>query len=264
MRLPANAQLLRGFSVDFLTAHDLAVVERIMDPGYRLSIGGHVFEGRDDSYLPATAAQLELFPGLCVTVHDVVLSPDSVAMRFTEHGVSANRGTASSWGGIAIFQIENGRLRYGWAEEDYFARKLQLNSGQVDGIRAPHPAPWDQPLREADPRTEIAMRHWFADPVSIFGCEEEISSGGPQLAELIDPIVIEVSHLFSADSRGAFHAVVHGTYRGGFAEIDRAHIGTPIELAVAGIVDASEERVSRVQLCGDRLGLQRHLMKLGR
>ena len=55
------ARLLRGFALDFLTCHDLTEVTRIMDPDYRLTIGGHVFEGRDQVYLPATAAQLEQF-----------------------------------------------------------------------------------------------------------------------------------------------------------------------------------------------------------
>jgi hypothetical protein len=32
------AQLLRGFAIDFLTAHNNAVVERIMAPSYRLNI----------------------------------------------------------------------------------------------------------------------------------------------------------------------------------------------------------------------------------
>src|ERR1700722_5731760 len=96
-----QARLLRGFAVDFLTSHDLRAVEGIMDPDYRLTIGGHVFEGRDHVYLPATAAQLDQFPGLAVTVHDVMLAPDAVAMRFSEHGVSRrNQGRAAVWGGI--------------------------------------------------------------------------------------------------------------------------------------------------------------------
>ena len=74
------AQLLRGFAIDFLTAHNNAVVERIMAPNYCLNIGGLVFDSRDDEYLPATAAQLEQFPGLNVTVHDVVIGENALAM----------------------------------------------------------------------------------------------------------------------------------------------------------------------------------------
>ncbi len=106
MSISPSAQLLRGFAVDFLTAHNLAAVETIMEPDYSLSIGGHLFSGRDDSYLPATAAQLEQFPGLCVTVHDTVIGPEIVAMRFTEHGASVRHGgQLSTWGGVTLFRI---------------------------------------------------------------------------------------------------------------------------------------------------------------
>jgi hypothetical protein len=106
----AQARLLRGFAVDFLTSHDLSAVEGIMDPAYRLTIGGHIFEGRDQVYLPAAAAQLDQFPGLVVTVHDVLLAPDAVAMRFSEHGVSRrNPGRAAVWGGITMFRLVHGR-----------------------------------------------------------------------------------------------------------------------------------------------------------
>lgn len=258
--LPLPARLLRGFAVDFLTSHDAAAVEWIMDPAYRLSIGGHVFDGRDDSYLPATAAQLDLFPGLCVTVHDVVLSPDAVAMRFTEHGMSARRGTPSSWGGICLFRIEDRRLRFGWAEEDYFGRKLQLKSGVVDAIRPPHPAPWDAPVCDPDPVTESAFATWIMDPMRLVCEVEEISSGVPKLAELVDPHSFDLSTVFSAGSRGAFHGVVKGTYKDGFADIATSHAASQISVPVAGIFDTDGRSVTRVQLCGDRLGLHRHLL----
>ena len=58
------ACLLRGFAVDFITGHNLDVVERIMAPEYCLSIGGYLLNGRDTEYLPPTAAQINQFPGL--------------------------------------------------------------------------------------------------------------------------------------------------------------------------------------------------------
>lgn len=258
--LPLPARLLRGFAVDFLTSHDVSAASWIMDPAYRLSIGGHVFDGRDTSYLPATTAQLDLFPGLCVTAHDVVLAPGGAAMRFTEHGVSVRQGTPSSWGGICLFRIEDGRLRQGWAEEDYFARKLQLKSGVVDRIGAPHPAPWDEPVRDADAGTESALARWLDDPARLVAQVEEISSGGPRLGQLITPQSFELSTAFLAGGRGAFHGVVHGAYAGGFDDIDTAHTGSAIALPVAGIFDTDGGTVTRVQLCGDRLGLYRTLL----
>lgn len=249
------ARLLRGFAVDFLTAHAPAVVERIMHPDYRLSIGGYLLAGRDAAYLPATAAQLDLFPGLCVTVHDVVLSPDAVAMRFTEHGVSAREGRASSWGGVTLFRIEGGQLREGWAEEDYLARKRQLRSGLIDPIAAPHPAPWDEPVRDPDPATEAAVRAWLADPAAPLAEAWDIGVEGPRLARLVVPRSLRLSALVTAGDRAAFHALVQGERAGG----GDAATGSPVELCIAGIVDVADGRVTRAQVCGDRLGLQRRL-----
>ena len=259
--LSLPARLLRGFATDFLTSHDVDEVERIMDPAYRLDIGGHVFDGRDNAYLPATAAQLDQFPGLVVTVHDVVLSPDHAAMRFTEHGVSPRHGRAAAWGGVTLFRIEGGRLRHGWAEEDYLARKRQLKAGACDPIAPPHPAPWDAPVEVSDARTESAVRDWLAQERLLEAPElEEIRVGGPRFAELVAPDQVRVTHLFSAGARAAFHAECVGTFRGGFEDVGRAQVGVAAVLRVAGIADVADGRVARVQLSADRLGLHRSLL----
>lgn len=259
--ISASARLLRGFAVDFLTCHDPSVVPRIMDPAYRLSIGGFVLEGRDDSYLPATAAQLEQFSGLVVTVHDVVLGPNAVAMRFTEHGVSVKNGRAAAWGGVTLFRIRNGRLAQGWAEEDYFARKRQLASGEGDAVRPPMLAPWDVPAGDPDAATQAAARVWLADAAAIVGGSVyEISEGGPRLAELAATLRPGIPELFTAANRAAFHLECAATYAGGFADIDPAHIGTPVTIRIAGLLTIAEGHVTRAQICVDRLGLHRHLL----
>lgn len=254
-----QARLLRGFAVEFLTAHNPDVARRIMAEEYRLSISGVQLGPRDDGYLPATVAQLDQFPGLCVTAHDVVIGRDAVALRFTEHGVSAREQRMSSWGGITLFSIRDGQLVRGWAEEDYFARKLQLRSGRVNTIDAPHPAPWDQPVLDPDAGTESVVREWLSHPRQIFEAEEEISAGGPRIASLVEPVTIEVSALFSAGNRAAFHAVISGEYKGGFDDVPADLIGRPVHLPIAAIVDVDDRAISRAQFCGDRLGLHRSL-----
>lgn len=258
------ARLLRGFAIDFLTAHNLAAVEWVMDPAYCLSIGGHLFDGRDDSYLPATAAQLEQFPGLCVTVHDVIIGEGAMAMRFTEHGISIRSpGNAATWGGITMFRIEQGRLRHGWAEEDYFARKRQLKSGIPDLVMPPALAPWDQPARAADASTEAAARQWLAEPGRLLDRDaiEAICSGGPAFGQLIVPTGLTINMLFTAGDRAAFHVACHGDYAGGFPDIDAALTGQPVTLLMAGMLTLNEAgEVSRTQISADRLGLHRKLL----
>jgi hypothetical protein len=259
-RLAPQAALLRDFTVRFLTAHDGEVGKRIFADDYSLDISGIRLSGRDAQYLPATLDQLDQFPGLCVTAHDAVFSPDAIALRFTEHGLSAREGKLSSWGGITLFRIEDGRLKQGWAEEDYFARKLQLRSGAVNPILPPHPGPWDLMVEDHDGATEQAARHWLAQPDAPLAATDEISAGGPRLASLVTPSSIEVSMLFTAGCRAAFHALVKGTYAGGFEDIAAQAIGTEVTLPISGILDVEDGVVVRSQLCGDRLGLHRRVM----
>jgi SnoaL-like polyketide cyclase len=263
MSISPSAQLLRGFAVDFLTAHNVAAVETIMEPDYALSIGGFLLAGRDDSYLPATAAQLEQFPGLCVTVHDVVIGPDAVAMRFTEHGASIrHQGRLSTWGGVTLFRIKNGRLQKGWAEEDYFARKRQLSSGICDAVKATHPAPWDAPCEGPDAAVEALASAWITNPASWSDAAriDEISAEGPRFSDLVAIEAVAVNQLISAGKRGAFHISCTGSYTGGFEDIDPARIGQSVTLHLAGIFDVALGQVTRVQVTADRLGLHRSLM----
>lgn len=262
------ARLLRGFAIDFLTAHNAAAAEWVMDPGYCLSIGGHLFEGRDDSYLPATLAQLEQFPGLCVTVHDVILGTDAMAMRFTEHGISIRQpGRGAAWGGITLFRTSGGRLRHGWAEEDYFARKRQLKTSVCDAILPPQQTPWDQPVLAPDAATEAAAQRWLATPGVLLEHRQvrAICSEGPTFSQLIVPTGLTINTLFTAGNRAAFHVACHGTYAGGFVDVDVALAGHPVTLLMAGMMTVGDDgAVSDVQLSADRLGLHRALLDASR
>jgi predicted ester cyclase len=268
--LNASARLLRGFAVDFLTSHDLGAVESIMDPAYRLTIGGHVLDGREKSYRPAIASLFDQFPGLCVTVHDVMLAPDAVALRFTEHGVSAKQpGGAAAWAGVALFRIEDGRLHCGWAEEDYLARKRQLKTGRCDPIGPPHAAPWDARCEAADASTEEAVRRWLSDPAACLapGPVEEVSAEGPRFAALVSvaaPLHSTLTALVSAGERAAFYLECSGSYAGGFDDIDAALTGAPVILRMAGLATVRHGQVTRAQVVADRLGLHRQLLDAGR
>lgn len=266
MSLSPAACALRGFAIDFLTAHQPAAVEWVMDPTYRLSIGGHLFDGRDGSYLPATVAQLDQFPGLTVTVHDTILGDEACAMRFTEHGASVrDGGRVAAWRGITLFRLNNGRLVHGWAEEDYFARKRQLKSGVADPVAAPALAPWDESALPPSAETERIVRDWLPGIVRpASGSIDPVLVDGPGFADLIDPDRVAVSHLFTAGPRAACHVEVHGRYAGGFADIDPALAGEAVVLRLAAMIDTAAGAVTRVQVSGDRLGLHRHLLSLRR
>jgi len=264
--LSPEARLLRGFATDFLTCHNLAAVAWVMDEAYCLEIGAHTFAGRDQVYLPATAAQLEQFPGLCVTVHDVLLGEEGIAMRFTEHGVSTRHaGRAAAWGGITMFTVSNGRLRQGWAEEDYFARKRQLASGRCDPVRAPHAAPWDVAVAPPDPATREVATRWLEQPDAFAsrGEVEQICAEGPTLEALVALEALRLVKLISAGERVAFRVIGEGRYAGGFEDIARARVGERVTIGIAGLATVRGSQVFGIQIAFDRLGLHRSLSGKG-
>lgn len=255
------AVLLRGFAVEFLTSKQWTVLPKIMASDYVLNVGGHVLGGREKQYRTAMLPQFEQFPGLCVTVHDVVFGIDRMAMRFTEHGASRrDSGRQAAWQGVALFRVDGGQLVVGWAEEDYFARKRQLRTGVCDTIEAPHPAPWDTHVMGPDAAAEACARDWLLDAHSIVDALSDVGqTEDPPAASLIAVKTTQIDEIFSAGDRVAFHATHHGTYKGGFPGVRSSVVGTPVALHVAGILTVRAGTVVASQLVTDRLGLQRAL-----
>lgn len=265
MQIHPTTALLRGFAIDFLTAHDTAVVERIMSPRYRLHIGGVVFDGRDEEYLPATAAQLEQFPGLCVTVHDVVVGDDAIAMCFTEHGASQDDdGKLAAWSGITFFRTDGERLLTGWAEEEYIARKRQLFLGECDPVEPPQIAPWDSQPQPANPLAEEAARRWIAQerPLKDVPENDRLSPLDPDPTGLVDIRNSRVNELFSAGDRVALHAQYEGTYAGGYGDLSPLLVGCPAVLRIAALLTVRDGDVVAARVTADRLGLSRALRGL--
>lgn len=259
------ATLLRGFAVEFLTCQQWTALPRIMVPEYRLNVGGHVISGRDTQYRSAILTQFEQFPGLGVTVHEVLLTTDAVAMRFTEHGASRrDTGRPAAWQGVALFRIASGKLCTGWAEEDYLARKRQLRGGICDPIEAPHPAPWDVRVEPADLAAEGVARNWL-ESGSLCGplSGVQTSSAGSDPSALIRVGEVQIDELFGTADRVAFHVTQRGDYAGGLPDIAPHLVGTPVTLRYAGLLSVRAGSVSSVRAVADRLGLQRSLQHGG-
>lgn len=252
--------LLRRFAVDFLTGHNLQVCREIMSAQYVLTIGGIELRGRDDTYLPATLEQLSQFPGLALTVHDVVLAPNHAALRFSEHGASMRHGGAvAAWSGIVLFESDGRVLVSARAEEDYYGRRRQLATGRCARLEPPHPAPWDLPVVPPDPSTTSIVRDWLRSGCALD--KRPALDGHEHLREpsrLLDVEDIQINDLFSAGSRAAFHASYRGRYRGGL-QAGASSVKNPASLHVAGIADVRDGRVLTWRVVCDRAGLQRAL-----
>ena len=129
-----------------------------------LRMGPHVVAGRDEAYMPATRPQFDQFPGLGLTVHEIVTNGDRLAMRFSEHGASVRHGGAVAvWGGLGLYAWNGRRLVSNWVEQDYLARRRQLAAGvPARPSSRPRPRPWDTVARPPDPAAEAAVRAWLA------------------------------------------------------------------------------------------------------
>ena len=258
--------LTRRWAVNWLAGQDSSQLVDLLGDDYELRIGSLTLHGRQ-SYADAVLGQFAQFPGLGLTVHDVLTDGERVAVRFTEHGASsAHGGRVSAWGGIALHRVVDGRISSTFAEEDYAARTRQLAAGVVDGVEPPHPSPWDVMPEGPDEHVEETVRQWldgqWLDGQSLDGQLE--AAGGPvavgggvliddqihgqPVDRIISPDALVVDELFSAGRRAAFHVTQTGR---------RVLDGTEVRLGIAGMVSVEQGAVVGGRLVRDRLGALR-------
>ena len=249
--------LMRRYVVDYTNAHDLSVCDEIMEPDYVLRMGPHVVAGRDEAYKPATLTQLRQFPGLGLTVHEIVSSGDRLALRFSEHGASVRHGGhVAAWAGIGLYHWNGTRLTANHVEQDYLARRRQLSDGHPDPVEAPAPAPWDTTAEGPDPDAERLVRGWVATgPTTTPGV---VCDDGRPTGPLVDTADVEVDDVFSAGERVGVHAALHGRFAGGLAGLED-RVGEPATLHLAALVRVRDGRVVAGRVVRDRLGLHRAL-----
>ncbi|MCZ4551415.1 nuclear transport factor 2 family protein [Gordonia rubripertincta] len=255
--LPA---LMRRYTHAYTNCHDFDECRRLMVEDYTLRMGDNILKGREDEYIPATAKQFLQFPGLGISVHDVVLGTNRVAMHFSEFGRSALTGCQSVWGGISMYRWNGEKLTECRVEQDYYARREQSRSGIPDLIEAPAFDPWTVEPRDPDPGTEQLVRDWihagglFDSAIGSFDNEATSLPRRPLMSER----TVTVLDLFTAGPRAAFHAVVHGKYAGGLGSLDSFR-GKPTALYIAGICTVAGETVT-VRAVSDRLIVERRLL----
>lgn len=247
------AELLRTYSYAYTAAHDFAVSDHIMMDDYVLRMGTHTIRGRNEEYQPATRRQYGQFPALGFTVHALVSNGERAALHFTEHGRPIRAGGLASWQGVSLYRWNGERLTECRVEQDYYARRSQLDSGIPNPVLPPGIDPWSDGDIPADQEAEDRVRDWLesgrwtADPSPTW----DDGTGRPRLADAST----EVLDLFSAGSQAAFHVRLAGVYVGGLPCTDDL-TGTTGELYVTGIVDAAGFAGT---LISDRHGLVRRL-----
>lgn len=252
-------ELARQWVVDYFNRHDDSAAPAFATENYTLHIGEYIFAGRDMQWLPAVRKQMEIYPGLGMTVHQVLAGKDRVAVLFTQHGASGGiGGRVTCWSGVAIYRSNGQQLTGCVAQEDYMTRQRQLKSGVPDTIEAPTPAPWDTASLPADPQAEAVVRQWLTAswPGNIAGvrCDDEHITGASLAFEVISS---EITELFSSGSEVAFHVRQTGRYQGGMAGIE-ARASTSV-LHCNGIVRVQDGQVVSGRVIRDRIGLMASL-----
>jgi predicted ester cyclase len=251
--------LMRRYCLDYTNRHDVTQVPGIMESDYTLRMGQHVLSGRDDMYVPAASAQFRQFPGLCLTVHQIVSNGERLVMRFSEHGRSVKHDNrAAAWSGIGLYKWNGTRLTANAVEQDYYSRELQLDGAPADPIEPPATAPWDVVDAPASTRAEATVRALLesGEATTVLNTDDAWfhASAQPRFTDA----TYRVDDMFSAGDDVAFRVVVEGTYAGGLYGAE-AHVGKKTQHYYVGVASVADGTVTGGRIITDRLGLVRRL-----
>lgn len=248
-----TAALARRFTINWLNLADASVPPTIMTDDYQVHIGTVNLTGLEP-YTTGTMGQLNRFPGLTLTVHELVTNGSQLALVFSEHGASVkDDGRAATWRGVALFRCADGLLAENWTQEDYYARRRQLTTGRPDVVPSPAIAPWTVAPAPADLETEEVVRSWLGAPRP----DEVQVDDGSALSVRVEQFT--PSYLFSAGDAVAFAGSWTGRYLGGLAGATDAS-SRVVSLGVCGVVHVGDGKVTSGQIVTDRHGLRRSLL----
>lgn len=239
---------VRRWAVNWLAGGDADAGRACLAEDYVLQIGAFTLTPRS-AYIDGTATQLERYPGLGVTVHDLITDGRRTAVRLSEHGASSRHdGATAAWRVVALFEHVGDVITRGWAEEDYWARRRQLAAGSPDPVDPPAVAPWSAAAVPAEPGVAEAVTGW-------------IESGAPPVAGVLrdDADHVPSYDLPAAGRSGTVDVLVVSGRRVGFHAVVLADAadGSTVPLPVAGLVDVAPDGTITGHLVTDRLGLPR-------
>ncbi|WP_116812389.1 ester cyclase [Steroidobacter cummioxidans] len=254
--------LMRRYVCDYTNRHDFSVCDEIMVPNYTLHMGTYNLSGRDTQYKPATNKQFQQFPGLGLTVNQIVTNGSRLCMRFSEHGASMRHdGALASWGGIGLYKWDGERLTENFVEQDYYSRREQLASGRPKPVETPALAPWDTVAEPANNQAETVVRdvlqHRDLTEIENVVCDDAWT--GSPLQRVLRPQGATIDDLFSAGEQVAFRIKQTGTLLEDFAGAEPRWANRPVFLHMTGLVTVRDGRIVAGRVIRDRLGLLRRL-----
>ncbi len=269
MEIHPAVALMRRYCIDYTTVHDASVCDDIMAEDYTVTVSGRTLQMPD--YRAAVQGAFHWFPTLALTVHELVLSGDRLAMRFSEHGGSAKHdGAVAVWQGISLYRWDGDVLLHCDVEQDFVGRERQLAAGRPDPLDEAAIDPWSTTRdRPPDPAAEQVVRDWLRawgdrrDRRDLEGDDfllvvDDSHLVGPDDL-VLDDVEVEVPDLFSAGDAVAARVVLRGTYAGGLAGVDPAARGRDCELPAVVLAHVGDDGLADLRMVRDRWGLQRRL-----
>ena len=246
--------LMKRYCIDYVNVGDQSVTRDLMVEDYLLRMGPHDVRGRDTAYWDATARQMQQFPHLMLTVHEIATSGERLMMRFSEHGCRAKDGKRCAWGGIGLYRWNGEKLIQCNVEQDYWSRRRQIASGDPDPVDHPAVAPWDEEAQAPDAEAESIVRTSL-ERGSLWGTPgvfcDDAWCGRPPM-QVMEHDAMTIVDLFSVGSRVAFHIIQQGRIAADFTTLPT---GTPASIYAAGIVHVANGRVVRGRVIRNRLDI---------
>lgn len=261
--VPPLAARLRRYCFAYTASHDPSVCDEIMVADYALYMGEFEIRGRDENYKPAAEKQYRQFPGLGMSVHDLLVTPDRAALHFSEYGRSVLTGNSAAWSGISLYHWDGDRLVDCRVEQDYFARRRQLDTGRPNPVQSPAHDPWTGPSEEPDPHVEAVTRRWLlAGGLAGLppGCldDEAVAEGARIELDRADTDV-DILDCFAGAERAAFHVRATGTVTGWPGAVP-SMIGVRAVVYYAGMVSVRDGEVAEARVISDRLAMERRVL----
>jgi predicted ester cyclase len=249
--------LMKRYVIDYLQCQNPAVCAQIMEPEYMLYMGGSNLGPRDEVYIPAVVRQLEMFPGLGMTVNEIILNGDRLAMRFSQHGASVRHdGRQAAWSGIGLYRWNGAKLTSNFAMEDYYARKQQLATGTSASVESPAVAPWDTRVQPSNAQAEAQICLWLQAGMNFNGHQVSVDDEGLQPTKLVSVGDTVIDDVFSAGNRVAFACTQTGSYLGG---LTKGTQGLECTLYSVGLVEIDANGVVAGRVIRERAGLERQV-----
>ena len=257
--------LMRRYCIDYTSVHDQSVTADLMREVYRVVIYCRTLDM--PTYTEAVSAAFARYPTLVLTVHDMILSGNRLAMRFSEHGAPVGEpGALAVWPGISTYEWDGERLQICRVEQDFQGRDEQSTGSFTAPLEAGHPDPWATTVdAPGDPATEQAVRAWLdglaADAVSA------VSADGVRLMEtgdgaaVLEGLSVEVDDLFTAGNRAAAAVTLRGTYAGGLPGVPAEAEGLEGRMQATLMARVADGAVTELEMVRDRWGLVRRLRK---